>query len=521
MLNTLHVIITLATRSQTETFQLHSIIHRDPIVDESPDKGRHRWNKIIVPNISVKPVRDTRSPKKQSKQGGASGGAATSAGKRGRPFGGGSSNAAALPAAAAGESAAPSTLLGPSLQVHSAFAEQNSKRIVLALQSGLNSELTWALNALTLLSFKEKDEVRKDATPLAKIPGLLDAVLQVIDDWRDISLPQVLTKAPRVKLLGANSAVTGYGKEYETLNSEDSVPNPSAGSGSSNKEMSMRKIASKPRPSGSWFEEDGLFNFNEEGRTEKQQCALAASNIIRNFSFMPDNEIAMGQNRHCLETMFQCLEDSITEDEELVTNALETIMNLGPLLDLRIFSSSKPSYIKMTDKRAVQGIMGMLGSALKAWHCAAAELLGRLILNPENEPFLLPFAPQIYKRLVEMMSFPDGDSQAAAVGALYNLAEVNMDCRLKLVNERWAVDRLLKVIKTPHPVPEVCRKASLILENLVLEPQNKPLMLAYENTFADMLFSETRYADTFARILYELTSRPSNKVASPRGIWGM
>lgn len=50
----------------------------------------------------------------------------------------------------------------------------------MALQSGLKSELTWALNALTLLSFKEKDEIRKDATPLAKIPGLLDALLQVV-----------------------------------------------------------------------------------------------------------------------------------------------------------------------------------------------------------------------------------------------------------------------------------------------------------------------------------------------------
>lgn len=58
--------------------------------------------------------------------------------------------------------------------------EQNNKRIVMALQSGLKSELTWALNALTLLSFKEKDEVRKDATPLARIPGLLDALLQVV-----------------------------------------------------------------------------------------------------------------------------------------------------------------------------------------------------------------------------------------------------------------------------------------------------------------------------------------------------
>jgi len=40
--------------------------------------------------------------------------------------------------------------------------------------------LTWALNALTLLSFKEKDDLRRDATPLAKIPGLLDALLQVV-----------------------------------------------------------------------------------------------------------------------------------------------------------------------------------------------------------------------------------------------------------------------------------------------------------------------------------------------------
>ncbi|XP_047952267.1 armadillo repeat-containing protein LFR [Salvia hispanica] len=464
--------------------------------------------------------------REQIKLGGAAGGSAPPAAKRGRPIGSGTNHAAlsavaTAAAAASGDSIAPSILLGPSLQVHSAFAEQNNKRIVMALQSGLKSELTWALNALTLLSFKEKDDVRKDATPLARIPGLLDALLQVIDDWRDIALPRVLTKTPRSRLLGANSAVTGFGNDYETVNSGDSVPHPTAGSGSSNKDPSAQKSTSKSRPSGWWFEEDGLFNLNDEGRAEKQQCAIAASNIIRNFSFMAENELAMGQNRHCLETMFQCLEDYVTEDEELVTNSLETIMNLGPLLDLRIFSSSKPSFIKMTEKRALQAIMGMLGSAVRGWHCAAAELLGRMILNPENESFLMPFAPQIYKRLVDIISFPAGDAQAAAVGALYNLAEVNMDCRLKLASERWAVDRLLKVIKTPHPVPEVCRKAAMILENLVLEPQNKPVLLAYENAFAEMLFSETRYADTFARILHELTSRPSNKITSARGIWGM
>lgn len=385
----------------------------------------------------------------------------------------------------------------------------------------MKSELTWALNALTLLSFKEKDEVRKDATPLAKIPGLLDALLQVIDDWRDIALPRVLVKTPRVRLLGANSAVTGFGKEYEALNSDNPLPHPSTGSGSSNKESSVLKCANKLRL-GAWsFDEDGLFNLDEEGRAEKQLCAVAASNIIRNFSNMPDNEVIMAQHRHCFETIFQCLEDYVTEDEELVTNALETVVNLALLLNLRIFSSSKPSFIKMTEKRAVKALMGMLGSAVKAWHSGAAELIGRLIINPDNESFLLPFASQIYTRLVDIISLPPTDAQAAAVGALYNLAEINMDCRLKLASERWAIDRLLKVIKMPHPVPEICRKAATILENLVLEPQNKPLLLSYENAFAEMLFGDPRYSDIFARILYELTSRPSSKVASACGIWGM
>lgn len=84
-----------------------------------------------------------------------------------------------------------------------------------------------------------------------------------------------------------------------------------------------------------------------------------------------------------------------------------------------------------------------------------------------------------------------------------------------------AIDRLLKVIKLPHPVPEVCRKAAMIIESLVSEPQNRPQLLAYENAFAEILFSDGRHSDTFARILYELTSRPNNKIAAARGIWGM
>lgn len=40
-----------------------------------------------------------------------------------------------------------------------------------------------------------------------------------IDDWRDIALPRDLVKKQRVRTLGANSSVTGFGNEFEALGS--------------------------------------------------------------------------------------------------------------------------------------------------------------------------------------------------------------------------------------------------------------------------------------------------------------
>lgn len=66
--------------------------------------------------------------REQSKSGGVGGGASAPPAKRGRPFGSGGNSAAAA-AAAAAETAAPSTLLGPSLHVHSSFAGQFIKTL--------------------------------------------------------------------------------------------------------------------------------------------------------------------------------------------------------------------------------------------------------------------------------------------------------------------------------------------------------------------------------------------------------
>lgn len=87
------------------------------------------------------------------------------------------------------------------------------------------------------------------------------------------------------------------------------------GFGPSTTEASLQTRTTKTHPSEWWLNEDSLFNLDDEGRMEKQQCAVAASNIIRNFSYMSENDMVMGQHRHCLETLFQCIEDHITGDK--------------------------------------------------------------------------------------------------------------------------------------------------------------------------------------------------------------
>lgn len=52
-------------------------------------------------------------------------------------------------------------------------------------------------------------------------------------------------------------------------------------------------------------------------------------------------------------------------------------------------------FLQDSEKSAVHAIMGMLSSSIKAWHCAAAELIGRLIINPDNESFLVPVISQV------------------------------------------------------------------------------------------------------------------------------
>lgn len=83
-----------------------------------------------------------------------------------------------------------------------------------------------------------------------------------------------------------------------------------------------------------------------------------------------------------------------------------------------------------------------------------------------------------------------------------------------------AISRLLKVVQTPHAITEICRKASLTLESLASEPQNRAILMSYENSFVEVALTDVRMSDIFARILFELSSGTHARAAPVRGVWG-
>jgi hypothetical protein len=116
----------------------------------------------------------------------------------------------------------------------------------------------------------------------------------------------------------------------------------SLGSGSASTESTQQNGTTKPRFSELRFDEDGLFNLDDEGRAEKQICAVAASNVIRNFSFMPDNEVIMAQNRHCMETAFQCIEDHTVGENFCWSNLTCSFSVLHKLLMIINYNGNNP-----------------------------------------------------------------------------------------------------------------------------------------------------------------------------------
>lgn len=58
---------------------------------------------------------------------------------------------------------------------------------------------------------------------LSQICSRKPSILVQVDDWRDIAYPKDASRPSRIRTLGANCVVSGFGFEYDALGSSDTV----------------------------------------------------------------------------------------------------------------------------------------------------------------------------------------------------------------------------------------------------------------------------------------------------------
>ncbi|GJP41040.1 hypothetical protein CLOM_g685 [Closterium sp. NIES-68] len=297
-----------------------------------------------------------------------------------------------------------------------------------------------------------------------------------------------------------------------------------------------------------WWAERRVFNSGDGGRGEKVQCATAASSVLRNFSFFPECAQAMGGHAACVAMLVAAMEDHEREDEEIVTNAVETLGNIAPAVDLASYpnhplpdpSSTAPLSSALPDSAAAappvsltrsaaahaaapadgltmaapaaaaaaggaggggaRGVMSvprilavlaaLLRSPVAPWQVAAAEAWGRLLLCGDNDLLLLPAAThlKVYPQLSLLLASRDPDFQARALSSIALFADASPGAKYSLAHTPHLLARLLSLVTAPHPLPRVVRRAAAMLLALAREPRTRAAFTPLEPQIARAAF---------------------------------
>ncbi|KAK9829885.1 hypothetical protein WJX72_008463 [[Myrmecia] bisecta] len=279
-----------------------------------------------------------------------------------------------------GGSAAPATKKkksGPTMTLKELEQQRKQQQQMRDLQVALRSRqppaVNWACNVLSVLAFQARPELR-----LAKHPGLLDAILEVLRYSLD---PRPLHVRMEVSSRVSSSAST--------------LP--------------------PGTPQGWWWEEDGLLSSRPRD-PDKLQWAVCVSNIVRNLAITPDNAPPLAEPvsvEVVLNSLDKCVHKPCPALNELAINLLDAMRQIGPSVCLSALNEA-----------IARRLLCLLGSLmeyglmpLRVRIAAAGALIG-LTQGQQNSTVLLSMAearqPPLLRHLVDLLSTPADAARQAA-----------------------------------------------------------------------------------------------------------
>lgn len=359
------------------------------------------------------------------------------------------------------------------------------ERVVSALWSPIHDDVAWALGTLNALSFDSRN-----VFVAHEFSGILEALHEVLNrhledllrqrafgvaagvEFTDEKAPRVVDMpAMDVRISGGRDTASGVGVTQSYAY-----------------ENGLRSSSLQQYPH--------LFNLSDPIAIDREQCAVVAGNVLRNMSFFDRNAILLANSQPILNISAVVI-DTIIVPANLRDALMDMWINVSPYLNA---SRGAPGHVVLiTCIKLLDAFRE--GSDLQTF-TNIGEVLARLAASPErNEGAIVETFDETLPRLVDMLGGRNRRYVNAGLAALCNFSAFDWSARDRIARVPRALERLVCMLADREFAP----RAALTLSNLAEAPNNRSVMLAYEERLVGLAFSPTPAADTVASILFELS----------------
>ncbi|GJD08402.1 High mobility group B protein 9 [Galdieria sulphuraria] len=342
-------------------------------------------------------------------------------------------------------------------------------KLVLALQSGIEDEISWALVTINVLSFDPKLDflIRDYPMLLESLEIILKEYLEDLNGCRTFGLhpddEDARSSGAKNKMLSAVDINTS------NVIAHNNVCNPS-----------LQNYGD-------------LFCTRDPIFLKREWNAKCVANALRNLSFIERNHPSFAKHVSLLRTCISIIVSSEAASQ-VVYDLSDTLKNIAVEVKLN------------------QDTLFLLDSAiaiLYEWEdCTddtrilkATELIARLCFNPDNELELLKRFDEILSLLVGFLSSENKDIRLVAVGAICNASAFDWNARVAIAKTPSVVYYLTQCLSDPYIAP----LSAITIANLAEAPSNRAILLRYESKFVHVAMSNSAASELVACALKELS----------------
>lgn len=364
-------------------------------------------------------------------------------------------------------------------------SQQDRERLVAALKCPQNSEISWALGVLNVLSYDTRNTFQ--ARLYAGLLPALQALLALHLD--DVLRRRVFGVAASLEIQNRHAPRSTAYSAALVRECGDPMTGGVGGGG-----LDDSRDAELRAPTLQRY--DSLFNTVDTMATDREHWATVAVNVLRNMSYTDRNAIHITQNRALLDMTAEILM-TFKVASTIRVGVMDMWINIAPYLNA---SRNAPGGI------VLDTCIRLLDPFLTGDYSRfanAGEVLARLAASPErNEDAMCAQFGELLPPLIDMLGGRDRRYVNAGLAALCNCSAFDWPARGRIARTPRAISRLISMLADP----EVAPRASLTLHNLSQAPSNRTVMLVYEKQLVSHAMQLSPAAETIASVLFELSS---------------